>query len=292
MKGVSIVIPVYGQWNLLVKLNIEKNLHYDGAHIDEVIIVDDCSPERNPYEFPEKVRIIRNAENRGYTRTLNAGLRAITSEIVIVLDSDAHPVNSYIQRLTGIYEDNTVGCVGFKTVDEAGNDTGNFDFEPSLIGFVAGQHLHSKFKHLDVFSTKRILPFSCAVSFRKQCLEEMGYFDEKNFPVLDADNDLSMRIHRSSWKLIFSREIEIYHKGGNSIPRNHKRVLIYHRSRWRLLEKYGFIKSRWLAKVLLSARIGTEILALNVQSLLKRDKSAYADKLIGRKILLNEIKGY
>jgi GT2 family glycosyltransferase len=291
MKGVSIVIPVYGQWDL-VKLSIDKNLHYDSSHIKEVIIVDDCSPEPNPYEFDDKVRIIRNPENRGYTRTLNAGLKVATSEIVIVLDSDAHPVNSYIQKLSNIYEDNTVGCVGFKTVDETGRDTGNFDFEPSLIGFVAGQHLHSKFKHLDFLSIKRILPFSCAVSFRKQCLEEMDYFDEKNFPVLDADNDLSMRIHRSAWKLVFTREIEIYHKGGNSIPRNHKRVLIYHRSRWKLLEKYGFIKSRWLAKQLLRARIGIEILLLDLQSLLKKDKSGYEDKLKGRKILLQEIKGY
>jgi len=290
MKGVSIVIPVYGQWPL-VKLNIEKNMQYDGEQIHEVIIVDDCSPEINPYLFNDKVRIIRNEKNRRYTSSVNVGLRAATADIVILLDSDAYPTNSYVPRLVSIYENSSVGCVGFKTVDDKGNDTGNFDFEPSLIGFIAGQQLHAKFKHLDFFSEKRILPFSCAVSFRKECLEEMNYFDEEKFPVLDADNDLSMRIHRSNWKLIFDTEIKIFHEGGNSIPRNHKRVLTYHQSRWRLLEKHGHIKWAWITKQLLSSRVRAEILMLSLMSWI-RVTGTNIDKLQGRKILLKEIKNY
>ncbi|HLZ16493.1 MAG TPA: glycosyltransferase [Cyclobacteriaceae bacterium] len=290
MKGVSIIIPVYGQWHL-VKLNIERNFQYDEGHIHEVIIVDDCSPEPNPYLFPDPVRIIKNAKNLGYTGTVNAGLKAATSEIVVLLDSDAYPVGPYMTRLIGIYEDAGIGCVGFKTVDESGNNTGNFDYEPSMAGLIAGQMLYARLQHLDIFSSKRILPYSCAVSFRKKCLEELAYFDEKNFPVLDADHDLSMRIHRSKWKLVFIPEIVICHKGGNSIPRNHKRVLTFHRGRWRLLKKFGLIKSPWLAKRLLRARVRAEILVLEVQSRLK-DRSRYEDKLKGRKILLQEIKDY
>jgi GT2 family glycosyltransferase len=288
MKGVSIVIPVYGQWSL-VKLNVERNFQYDSDYIHEVIIVDDCSPDPNPYQFNNKVRIIRNEKNRKYTGSVNVGLKAATSDIIVLLDSDAYPVNSYIPRLLKIYENHLVGCVGFKTVDNKGNDTGNFDYEPSLIGFVAGQQLHSKFKHLDFFSRKRILPFSCAVSFRKKCLEEMNYFDEEKFSVLDADNDLSIRIHRSNWKLIFAREIEIYHEGGNSIPRNHKRVLTYHQSRWRLLEKHGLIRWPRLAKLLLGLRVRVEILVLRLKL---KATEADIDKLQGREILLKEIKDY
>jgi GT2 family glycosyltransferase len=290
MKGVSIIIPVYGQWHL-VKLNIEKNVEFDGHYIHEIIIVDDCSPEPNPYPFPEKVTTIRNSKNLGYTGTVNEGLKAAASEIVVLLDSDAYPVGPYIQKLIEIYEDTAVGCVGFKTVDVAGNNTGNFDYEPSVAGLIAGQMLYARFRHLDIFTKKRILPYSCAVSFRKKCLEEMAYFDEKNFPVLDADHDLSMRIHRSRWRLVFTAEIVICHQGGNSIPRNHKRVLIFHQGRWRLLEKFGLIKSPWLAKRLLCARVRAEIFVLEAQSRLK-DPSRYEDKLKGRKILLQEIKDY
>lgn len=291
MKGVSIVIPVYGQWDL-VKLNVEKNFQYDGDLITEVILVDDCSPELNPHHFNDKVRIIRNKENLGYSGTVNVGLRAATSEIIVLFDSDAHPVSSYIQLLIKIYKEDSVGCVGFKTIDENNKDTGNFDFEPTLFGFIVGQKLHAKLKRFEFFNHNRILPFSCAVSFRKKCLEEMGYFDEKEFPVLDADNDVSMRIHRSRWKLLFENKIEIFHKGGNSIPRNHKRVLIFHRSRWKLLKKHKLIKWYRLAKLLTMSRICMEIVVLKVQRLFKNSNVQLEDKLNGRLTLLQEVKHY
>ena len=100
MEKVSVVIPVYGQWNL-VERNINQLLRYEGENIKEIIVVDDCSRDKNPYIFDDSiVMIIRNPENLGYTATVNKGLRMATSDIILLLDSDACPIESFIKSVT------------------------------------------------------------------------------------------------------------------------------------------------------------------------------------------------
>jgi len=238
MEKVSVVIPVYGQWNL-AKRNIDALLKYDKKLIEEILVVNDCSPEENPYEFDKIVWIINNESNLGYAGTVNNGLKQAKSKIIVLLDSDAYPVAEFIDKLIKMYAaDPQIGCIGFGTIDEDGSDTGNYQLEPSVLGLIAGQLLEAKFDFLRFWRRKSKLPFSCAVSFTKNCLEDLSYFDAETFPVLEADNDISIRVHRSKWKLVFTREILICHKGGNSYKINHKRVVLFHESRWKLLKKH------------------------------------------------------
>ena len=292
MKKVSIVVPVYNQWDL-VKRNIDALIKHDRDFIKEIIIVNDQSPELNPYYFDtDLVQIISNEKNLGYTGTVNNGLKRAISEIIVLLDSDAYPIGPFIQKLVHLYSvDNLIGCIGFSTVDDKGNSTGNYQFESSIIELVFGQVFEAKLSIFRSWCKKVKFPNSCAVSFRKQCLDELNYFDEVLFPVLDADVDICMRIYRSSWKLIFTQEIIISHKGGNSYKINYKRVLLHHESRWKLLKKYDKIKLLNLAKLSLKARVKAELLILKILSISKTSLNL-DDKIIGRKKLLKQIDLY
>jgi GT2 family glycosyltransferase len=293
MEKVSVVIPVYGQWHLL-KRNIDALLLYDKAHIAEIIVVNDCSPDTNPYGFdPSIVKIIKNEKNLGYTGTVNNGLRRAKSEIIVLLDSDAYPLGPFINKLVSMYAaDKTIGCIGFGTVDDAGKDTGNYQLEPSAGELIIGQQLAAKLGFLRFWRSKNKLPYSCAVSFTRECIRALDYFDETIFPVLDADNDICMRVHRSKWKLIFTKEIMICHSGGNSYKINYKRVLLFHESRWRLLKKYRLIMFPGLTKVLMKGRIKIECATFKVLSLIKPGNGRNTEKMKGRQLLLKEIDGY
>jgi GT2 family glycosyltransferase len=287
MEKVSVVIPVYGQWNL-AKRNIDALLKYDVDYISEILIVNDCSPESNPYTFSKIVKVIDNEKNLGYAGTVNNGLRQAQSKLIVLLDSDAFPISAFIDKLIKMYHvDPTIGCIGFGTIDEEGNDTGNYQLEPSILGLIAGQLLESKLDFLRFWRSKNKLPYSCAVSFTKKCLEDLSYFDAETFPVLEADNDISMRVHRSKWKLIFTKEILICHKGGNSYKVDHKRVVLFHESRWRLLKKHGMIPSLFFSKNVLLARLNIELLIFKLLS-----NKKYADKITGREILIEKFKHY
>ncbi|PZX62259.1 glycosyltransferase family 2 protein [Hydrotalea sandarakina] len=284
---VSVVIPNYNTWEL-VQRNIEALLRYDEQRIAEIIVVDDASPLTNPYDFPEKVMVLRNPTNQHYTKTVNRGLKAAKGDIVVLLDSDAYPVQAFVKRLVDEYQaEPLLGCVGFKTVDAMGRDSGNFMTEPSIWSLVAGQQLHKYLAPYNVFRSKRLLPFSCAVSFRKSCLEAMNYFDE-NFRVLDADNDISMRIHRSNWKLRYNPAYVICHTGGNSIPRNGKRVQLFYESRWKLLEKHGKIKAKPLVAFLIMVRLWLEAKLIQLKK--NKLKENFDDKYQTRLGLMRKFK--
>lgn len=292
MERVSVVIPVYGQWHLL-KRNVEALLTYDQHRIAEIIVVDDCSPDPNPYQFNnETVRVIRNMKNQGYTGTVNNGLREAKCRIIVLLDSDAYPLGPFVDTLVNMYNtDSTIGCIGFGTIDDSGRDTGNYQYEPSAGELIVGQQLAAKLGFLRFWRNKNKLPYSCAVSFTRQCIEGLNYLDG-NFPVLDADNDISMRIHRSKWKLVFTKDIMICHSGGNSYKINYKRVLLFHESRWKLLKKHNLLLLPGLTKLLLRTRINMECLVFQILILLQPGNERHMEKMHGRRLLMNEIKGY
>jgi GT2 family glycosyltransferase len=291
MKSVSVVIPVYGQWHLL-KRNIDALLQYDRNRIAEIIVVDDCSPEVNPYQFDHVVRVVRNTKNLGYTGTVNNGLKQAVSSIIVLLDSDAYPLGPFIETLINLYDaDNTIGCIGFGTLDDAGRDTGNYQYEPSAGELIVGQQLAARLGFLRFWRNKNKLPYSCAVSFTRECIDGLNYLDS-NFPVLDADNDISMRIHRSKWKLVFTKEIMICHSGGNSYKINFKRVLLFHESRWNLLKKHHLLLFPRLTKLLLTTRIKLECLVFKILLFWDPGNGRHIEKMHGRKMLMNAVKRY
>ncbi len=290
MKKLSVVMPVYGQWNL-VKRNIVSLLNFDKRFIREIIVVDDCSPECNPYNFDESiVSILKNQLNQGYTSTVNVGLKKASSEIILLLDSDAYLIGPVAADIIEMYEQEPLlGCVGYRTLDDQGQTTGSFCYEPNTLGLILGQQLESRLNSLPSFKKQNILPYSCSVSFRKRCIEEMDYFDENQFPVLDADLDLSMRIHRSNWKLLFNENIVLSHTGGNSYKVNFKRVLLFHKSRWQLLRKHGLIKYPIFVKYLIKIRLKLELILLNVMCFFKKGDAQILDKQKGRRLMINEL---
>ena len=256
---VSVVIPNYNTWDL-VERNVNALLHFDNELITEIIVVDDCSPTKNYISFTEKVKVLRNEKNLHYTGSVNVGLKACKGDIIVLLDSDAYPTHPFIQSTINLYKNNNLlGCVGFETVDENDRITGNSMPEPSILSLISGQQIHSKLRKYNVFASKNIMPFSCAVSFRKVCLDDIGFLDEA-FATLDADQDISIRIHRSKWQLIYQPAIRIFHKGGGSISKNNSRVIKFYESRWQLLKKYDKIQFKSFVKLLITIRIYLEIL--------------------------------
>jgi GT2 family glycosyltransferase len=293
MQKVSVVIPVYNGWDH-VKQNVNALLTYDRTYLEEIIVVDDCSTTSNPYRFDDTVvKIIRNPENFQFTKSVNRGLKCAVSDIIICLDADSYPVGPFLEQVIAKFtSDPSVGCIGFKTIDENGKETGSHMYEPSAMEFIIGQHLQQKFDKSRKNRKQNILVFACSMSFRKQCLEEINYFDEDTFPNFDCDLDISMRVHRSKWKLVHTNDIEICHTGGSSYKINYKRVILSHKSRWRLLQKHRLIQSPGVVKFFLKCRIRAEILVLKFLAGRKNLGTDYSEKEYGRKILLKEVDSF
>lgn len=287
-KLFTIVIPNYNTWDLVAKA-VNSVLKFDQQYVAQIIVVDDCSPIVNYLQFPEIVTIVRNEKNLHYTKTVNKGLKYAESPYIMVLDSDACFTRPILGDIIAVFKtNNKIGCVGINTTDDHGASHKNYITEPSILSLISGQQLHRILRPLKISTSRNIIPFSCAVFFTKQCLEELHYLDE-DFYYLDADTDLCMRIHLSKqFQLIYLEHISVYHVGGNSINKNSKRVLEFYKSRWQLLEKHNKLHFQTIAKLLILMRISIEYFLL----LLATGFSFNNQRVIGRKELFFQINRF
>jgi glycosyltransferase involved in cell wall biosynthesis len=95
LSRISVVIPCYRDSATLGRAL--ASLQRQTRPADEIIVVDDCSPEGAEIQqvlekFPQ-VRYVRNATNLGLAGTRNEGLSLVTCDVVTFMDADdeAHP---------------------------------------------------------------------------------------------------------------------------------------------------------------------------------------------------------
>jgi len=291
----SVVVTNYNTTALTVRCieGIRRNLPRQPA---EIIVVDDASSEKIAGQLPAGVTLIVNETNQGYVRSVNIGVARATQDLVLVLDSDAAPLDDIGTAIVDAFATvPRLGALGFQLVDREGNPTGATQAEPTGLGLVLGQLLEHRFNHRlprphpDWFTIH-----SCAIAFRRQTFVDVGGFDDQ-FDFLDADTDFSMRLWRAGWELTMAQHVRILHEGSGSPQTTARRVVRHHANRWRLLEKHGLITHALPLKMALAARHMAELIWLNGPARLVAGLSPERrlDKVASRRQLLASVwRGY
>ncbi|HYO15548.1 MAG TPA: glycosyltransferase [Thermoanaerobaculia bacterium] len=266
---------------------LEKILAYREG-IDRILVVDDASPEGPPVPPDPAVEVRVNPANLGLVRSLNLAIRALGTDVAVLFDSDAYPLNEFPQRVRQLFgDDPDLGIAGFATVDEDGRPTGSTEAEPDAASLVLGQRLHALWTRLLPGSGDGLgSVYTCAMAVRTRAFEELGGFDEA-FDWLDLDHDLCMRANRSRWRVAHAPEIVAFHRGSGTPQAVRHRVQRFYKNRWLLLRKFGKIRHPRLVRSLVLARLGAEYAALRLLGrAVARDPEALRDKLEGRRAVI------
>lgn len=115
---VDVVIPVYGQADLLSKC-LEALPEAASGTPYRLIIVDDCGPEQEQLgqvyrSLNGNSKLIRNRANSGFARTVNAGVASGVSPHILLLNSDCILQPGAISAMLKEFDDPQVGIVGAK----------------------------------------------------------------------------------------------------------------------------------------------------------------------------------
>lgn len=101
MKNISVIIPCYRDASTLARAI--DSVQAQTQNIDEIIVVNDCSPETESIEtiiqtYPDIV-YIKNSTNLGLAGSRNKGVEIAKSEVVTFLDADdeLHPQKIELQ---------------------------------------------------------------------------------------------------------------------------------------------------------------------------------------------------
>lgn len=128
----DIVIPVYGQFDLLDKC-IDAIPDAVGDDIlYEVICVDNNSPVENAEEFyaSKPIKLVQNKENLGFARACNIGARIGKGENILFLNSDVILDPNSIKNALASMKGNN-GIVGFKLRFPESTDVRDAGLDPS-----------------------------------------------------------------------------------------------------------------------------------------------------------------
>jgi GT2 family glycosyltransferase len=292
----AVLITNYDAWESTCRV-VHATLHNCGYAINRILIVDDASDAPDHWEHGGPVEIVRNPKNLGYAASINVGMSFLNEDVVVILDCDACPRNDVLKPVLKLFQaEATLGAVGFMQTDDSHRLRPSAEPCPTALEFIMGPSLLSRlpvaFARMVAASNRSafLCIHSCCFAVRNQAFRQVHGFDT-TFDFLDADIDFSLRLSRNRWRTQVTTEALCFHPGGGSPQSTNRRVLRFHRNRWRLLRKHGLLRRELIAKACLAARHIIEIIVLAVAII--GGKAHARTKLDGRwKLLCSVFSDY
>lgn len=222
-RPVDVVIPAYrGRAQTMACLDSVLASVPRGTR---VWVIDDASPEPDLVAALEalarrkRIRLIRQAENRGFPATANAGLRACAPRDAVLLNSDTLVPPGWLGRLhAAAYAAPDIG-----TVTPLSNDATILSYPdpdggnpiPDLAATVATDALAQQANADAVADIPTGVGF--CLYLRRDCLDDTGLFREDCFAQgYGEENDLCLRARHLGWRSAAALGVFVAHVGGQS----------------------------------------------------------------------------
>lgn len=215
---VSIVIPVYNQWNYTYACLVSILEHTNDISY-EVIVADDKSTDETVSinKYVENVTVVRDGQNRGFLLNCNYAASYAKGKYIFFLNNDTNVQPEWLSSLVTLMEkDHTIGLTGSKLIypdgrqQEAGgiiwNDASGWNYgrldDPS-------KPEYNYLKEVDYIS-------GAAILIRKSLWEELGGFDERYAPAYFEDTDLAFAVRKLGYKVVYQPRSVVVHFEGMS----------------------------------------------------------------------------
>lgn len=199
---------------------------------NEIILVDnasaDGSVEHVRRHWPH-VRVIVNEANVGFCLANNTAIRASTSPLLLLVNTDARLQPGGIAALLRYFEDPSVAVVGPRLAYGDGTfqrwTAGRLPRAGSMAVFLAGLDRLAPWQHRGLYLGRDTgEPFqpewvsSAVMALRRSAVEQVGLLDERIFVYMD-DVDLCARAAAAGWRIWYAADTTATHFMGASSQR-------------------------------------------------------------------------
>lgn len=211
---VTVVIPNYNGIKYI--RNCMDSLRNQTEKPFEVLVVDngskDGSLEILQEEYPE-ARVIALKENTGFCHAVNLGIRESKTPYVILLNNDTIVKAGFVSSLVKAVEERedifSVSAQMLSMEDENILDGAGDGY--CILGWAyargKGRQANEYSKKIEIFS-------ACggAAIYRKDIIEQIGYFDERHFAYLE-DVDIGYRARIYGYRNMYEPTAKVIHAG-------------------------------------------------------------------------------
>jgi N-acetylglucosaminyl-diphospho-decaprenol L-rhamnosyltransferase len=207
-----------------------RSLHdHPPATKAEIVVVDNASTDGSAdgvSRWPD-VRLLRLAENIGFSAGTNAGIRETRTELLLLLNNDTVVPKGAIDRLVQRLDaDPAAAIVGPRLVDAAGRTERSFGPMISPLGELRQKlitRLHDRgFRPMSAWverSARREryvdwVSGACLLA-RRFVADKVGLLDERYF-LYTEDVDFCASVRAAGWKVLFTPAADVVHLRGRS----------------------------------------------------------------------------
>ncbi|WP_426519823.1 glycosyltransferase family 2 protein [Diaminobutyricibacter sp. McL0618] len=274
---VDVIVPVYGNWEL-TRSCLEHLRRQSAAH--NVIVVDDAGPDdtvsRLRDGYPE-VTVVALERNLGFAGACNAGIRAGSGEIVILVNNDVDAAPDLVERLAAALGDPSVGSACPLLLKPDGRvDAYGICADPTMAGFVRFNGATVAEALAKRPSTRLLGPYGAVAAYRRAALDDVGLLDE-GIVMYGEELDLALRLSAGGWRSVLVPEARGVHLGGATSGRgsaSQRRKAGF--GRGYLLRAYGVLGSRYGIRAVV-----TEAIVCVGDLVLSRDIASTTGRLAG-----------
>ena len=238
-KALSIVIVT---WNSDDEIgNCLNSIFIEEKSDHEIIVVDNSSTDKTREileGYGDRITVILNSTNTGYTKACNQGMEAASGEFVLLLNPDTLIVADALEKLVSFLDRHKkAGAVAPQLLNEDMSIQNSVRTLPTYWDMFCEMSLLSavmpksplfsrwKMRYFDHDSMREVeQPMAAALLIRKSTLDAIGNMDER-YQMFFNDVDLCKKILDNGEKIIFYPDARIVHAKGKSVYKDHKRMI-------------------------------------------------------------------
>lgn len=215
----------------------------------EVVIIDNASTDDSiailKSDFPN-ARIIELAQNYGFAKGYNLGLKEITADYYVLLNSDVETSPRWIEPIISLMESDKQIAACMPKILQYHNRS-RFEYAGAAGGWI--DHLGYPFARGRIFdycetdigqydNTRPVFWASGAAMFvRSEVYHQLGGLDEFFF-AHQEEIDFCWRLQLEGYKVYCCPESIVYHVGGGTLPKgNSRKVFLNFRNNLIMLAK-------------------------------------------------------
>jgi N-acetylglucosaminyl-diphospho-decaprenol L-rhamnosyltransferase len=234
-----------------------RSLEADGARSRTIVVVDNASSDGSAAmvrtTFPD-VRLIERDVNLGFARANNLGIRATTSEYVLLLNPDTIvPPGAIVRLVEALASDPDAAAAGPRLVDAEGRPELSFGWTIGPLGELRQKVLGAcyargvglavrRVEHWTRRSGPREWVSGACLLVRRRDLDAVGLLDERYF-MYTEDVDLCVAFRQRGRRVLFVAEVEVQHLRGRSAATNPRLDRLRRQSQLAYYEKHH---PRWV----------------------------------------------
>ncbi|SKB76715.1 hypothetical protein SAMN06296386_10545 [Lachnospiraceae bacterium] len=217
MNQVTVIIPNYKGADCirpcLDSLRKQDFMEYDLIVVDNHS--DDGSDDIVEKEYPE-AKLIRLADNFGFSRAVNEGIKASKTPYVLLLNNDTTADPAFVRKMAeAIKESDSIFSVSAKMLQMKFPD--RIDGAGDLYSAWGWAFARGKGKKSSRYTKKCDVFASCggAAIYSRKILDEIGWFDEFHFAYLE-DVDIGYRARIMGYRNVYEPEAVVWHMGSGT----------------------------------------------------------------------------